>query len=252
MKQISLITILVALLLTTIPFTGSVVARGQSGSDARAIMKKASDLVDYKDIKMTIKLQTFSLNGGVREREIESSTVSESGVTKMSIKVLSPPDQKGIEMTIHDYDNKSDDMWIYLPSLRKTRRIASNEKSAQFFGSEFLNSDMSRPSLDDYSHKLLREESINGQNSWVIESTPLNDAIVKESGFYKKISYITKSDNLCRKIEYFDSRGGQMRVQEIKQFQKNGATNYIATEMEVLNLRNQRRSTIKISTPNLK
>ncbi len=218
----------------------------QEGEEACKIIKKSSDLVDYKSITMKISLKTFAPNGAVRVREMESSTLSTPEVTKMVMRITSPPDQKGVAMLIHDYKEKGDDMWIYLPSLRKSRRVVSSEKASQFMGSEFLNSDMSRPSTDDYRHTLTGSGSINNEVCWIIESIAKDATVAKESGFTKKVSYITKNDNLCRKVEFYDAKGALLRTQLISKFEKSGPGTYIAIEMEVINNRTQRKSLLEI------
>ncbi|MCK9304304.1 MAG: outer membrane lipoprotein-sorting protein [Bacteroidales bacterium] len=247
--KFSLQTTFIMLSLITVASYGSLQATEVSGEDTKAyeIMKKASDLVDYKSISMKISLKTYNPSGGIRVREIESSSLSVPGVSKMIIRISAPPDQKGITMLIHDYPDKSDDMWIYLPSLRKSRRIVSSEKSSQFMGSEFLNSDMSRPRLEDYSHTLKDKTGAGEGEFWIIESVAVNESVVKESDFYKKISYISKDENLCRKTEFYDKNGTLLRNQLITKFIRNGPDKYIAAMMEVTNHKSGRRSTIEIT-----
>ena len=69
-------------------------------------------------------------------------------------------------MLIFDYEDKSDDMWILLPSLRRTRRIVSSEKGKSFMGSEFTNADMSKPDLNDFTFKILGSAEADNNECW--------------------------------------------------------------------------------------
>ena len=99
------------------------------------------------------------------------------GTEKRIIKFLSPADVKGTGILIFDYPEKSDDMWIYLPALRKTRRIVSKEKSKSFMGSEFSNANMTAPGLDDFTYATIGEEELEGKFCIIIESVPANSRI---------------------------------------------------------------------------
>ena len=240
--MIYLKTIVVIAILTSSPAFGQ-----KSEPAALDILEKAADLVDYRSISMKIVLTTSTPSGSVRIREIDSYSLSYNDVSKMLIRITAPPDQRGVAMLIHDYRDKSDDMWIYLPALRKSRRVVSSEKGSQFLGSEFLNSDMSRPALKDFSHSMKGSSKIDNQECWIIESVALDENIARENGCTKKISYVTKKDTLCRKTEFYDSGSNLQRVQTISKFVKNGTNSYIATSLDVLNNKSGRRSTIEIN-----
>ena len=74
----------------------------------------------------------------------------------------SPADVRGTAMLIYDYENKDDDMWIYMPAIRKIRRIVSSEKGKNFMGSEFTNADMSKPNMNDFDYRILSSETYSG------------------------------------------------------------------------------------------
>ena len=113
-------------------------------------------------------------SGHERARKIRSFN-KDKGEDKMRIMFfLEPADVKDTGFLTYDYDDakKDDDQWLYLPALRKTKRIASSDKSGSFMGSDFNYSDMTRKDLDAYDFKILKEEEVRGARSWVIEATP--------------------------------------------------------------------------------
>ena len=147
-------TISVSLLILTM----SIMAFGQ---DAREISKKANDAILMNAMEMVSTLKIISAKGEERVRTISTATGKFGEVNKTLIRFIEPAEVRGTTLLIFDYENKDDDMWIYMPALRKTRRIVSSEKGKNFMGSEFTNANMSKPSLDDFDYKLLGEETIN-------------------------------------------------------------------------------------------
>ena len=169
-------------------------------------------------------------------------------MTKTLLKFKAPADVKGIGLLIYDYDEKSDDMWIYLPALRKTRRIVSSEKGKSFMGSEFTNADMSIPNPDDFSYKVLGEESLNSKMCWKIESSCKDEDIEDENGYSRKLSWIDKESSVCYKIEFYDFDNVLHKVQSISEYtpQKNGK--YFAYLMEMKNVQNKRTSIMTVNS----
>ena len=128
--------------------------------DAREISKKAGDAIELEAMEMVSTLKIISANGDERIRTVSTATKKFGEASKTIIKFLEPADVRGTTLLIHDYENKDDDMWIFMPALRRTRRIVSSEKGNNFMGSEFTNADMSKPNIDDFSYRLLGEETI--------------------------------------------------------------------------------------------
>ncbi len=152
-------------------------------------------------MEMVATLSIQDDKGNERIRQIATATKKFDGTTKTMMKFLSPADVKGTTMLVYDYEDKDDDMWIYLPALRKTRRIVSSEKSKSFMGSEFSNADMSKPNMDNFSYKLMGAVNIAGKDCWKIETKCLDEDIEDENGFSRKVLYIKKSTNLAQKME---------------------------------------------------
>ncbi len=214
--------------------------------NARDIMEKASEAVAFDAIEMAMTLKIYDTKGSERIRQI--STVSRKfGLTnKTMMKFIAPADVKGTAILVYDHENTSDDMWIYMPALRKTRRIVSSERGKNFMGSEFTNADMSKPSLDDFKYRLLGTESFNGVNCWKIEAVCKDKLVEDEYGFSKKIAYIGQGNYLCYKVEFYDLEGSLFKTQTVGQYKKQADGKYIAGYMEMKNEQNGRRSVIQI------
>ncbi|MBN1950192.1 MAG: outer membrane lipoprotein-sorting protein [Bacteroidales bacterium] len=213
---------------------------------ATEIDSKAMETVSFQSMEMMATLKILDDKGRERVRQIVTSSRDFSGVDKTLIRFTSPPDIKGTSMLIYDYPSKDDDMWIYLPALRKTRRIVSSEKGKSFMGSEFSNADMSKPNSNDFTHKILKEENVQGKPCWIIESKCKDEDREDMYGYSRKISWIEKNSFLCQKIEYYDFNDQLQKVQTMNNYQKQPNGKYFAFLMEMENKQNQRKSILRI------
>jgi outer membrane lipoprotein-sorting protein len=217
-----------------------------SAQSAREISEKAADIMEVSAMEMVTTLEIYDPKGRVRVRKVATATRRFKDVTKTMIKFLSPADVKGTAMLIYDYENKSDDMWIYMPALRKTRRIVSSEKGKNFMGSEFTNADMSKPDMDDFTYKILSKEIIDDRSCWKIEAVCKDEAVEDEYGFSKRISWVEEKNWLVHKIEFYDIDGELHKVQQIKAYKKQPSGKYFAFYMEKENVQNGRKSVMKV------
>ena len=139
-------------------------------------------LIDKKGNKRVRKLKTFGL---------------EKGKDSLSLMFfLSPADVRNTGFLTFDYDEsgKDDDQWLFLPALRKTKRIAAGDKSGSFMGSDLNYSDMTSPDLNLYEYTLMKETEVKGQKVWQIKAVPKTKAEAEKSGYSKSVVFI-RQDN---------------------------------------------------------
>lgn len=217
-----------------------------SAQTAREIAEKAENAIYFESMEMVSVLKIYDANNNVRMRQLATASRKFNNTTKTLIKFLSPADVKGTSILIYDYENESDAMWIYLPALRKTRRIVSSEKGKSFMGSEFSNADMSKPNMNDYTYKNLGTGEIDGKSCWKIESTCLNEDIEDENGFSRKVMWIEKDNYLTRRIEYYDFDNELFKIMTLNDYKKQGNGGYFAFQMEMQNTQTGRKSTLTV------
>ncbi|MBN1415688.1 MAG: outer membrane lipoprotein-sorting protein [Bacteroidales bacterium] len=211
---------------------------------AREISEKSAGVIDYESMEMVTTLKIYDAKGGERIRQVTTATKKFGETNKTMIKIIGPPEVKGTAILIFDHENISDDMWIYIPAIRRTRRIVNTEKGRSFMGSEYTNIDMSKPNLDDFQYRILGTENYEGALCWKIESVCKNETIEDENGFSKKISYIQQGNYLCHKIEIYDLNGELHKTQYIRQYKKQPSGKYFAYHMEMKNEQNGRKSVL--------
>jgi len=222
----------------------------QSTPTGEEIFDKSIDATRLAGVEATSTMTIIDGKGNQRVRKIAQVTkLYDNGDTeKKLVRFLSPADVKGTGLLTYDYLKKDDDMWLYMPALRKTRRIISSEKAKNFMGSEFSYADMTPPNADDFNFKVLGEEEVNGVNCWKLEIIPIDDDVADENGFSKRISYIGKNDYVIRKAIYYDfdeSLYKEMNVLAIKELDSKNKK-YRLMELTMDNLQNDRRSILKV------
>ncbi len=220
----------------------STLAWGLCAQNAREISQSALDVMRFGNMEMVATLKIKDAKGRERIRQLQTQTKAFGETTKTIIKFTSPADVKGTSMLIVDHETTADDMWIYMPALRKTRRIVSGDRGKNFMGSEFTNSDMSLPNMDDFNYEVLGEEVFEGKPCWKIQSSCKTEDIEDLNGFKKKLSLIDKENFLCYQISFYDIDDELYKTQIIKDFKKQGSDKYFAYYMEMINEQNGRRS----------
>jgi len=213
-----------------------------TAQNAREISRRSMNYTEVGDMEMISTINIYDAKGNVRTRQIGTASRKFSENTKMLIRFLAPADVKGTALLVYDYEDQDDSQWIYMPALRKVRRIVSTEKGKNFMGSEFTNADMSRPNQQDFDYQLIGETTLDGRKCWKIKATGKSDALKQQNGFSSNISYIDQQTFLCYKIEYFDMSDKLHRVQYIVDYKKQANGKYFAYRMTMQNVQNNRKS----------
>lgn len=236
MKTISIILLWVAL-------GGAAVA--QSSSDPKEIMKKSRDQskLSGMEAKTTLEINDGKGNQRIRETTM-ASRILPDGTEKRTIIFVSPADVKGTGILIYDYEGKDDNMWIYMPALRKSRKIVSSEKSRNFMGSEFSNADLTVGNLDDFNYAMDGTETVDQQVCWKIKVTPATTQIAGDYGMSSKTVWISQKDFMPRKTVFMDPEGipwKELTYSGIKIMDPK-TNKYFITRMEIKNMKNGRFS----------
>jgi hypothetical protein len=217
--------------------------------DAGQIMSKSRDLSLIGSMSATVNLSILEKSGATRNRTITMTTKSyPDGLEKRFIKFIEPADVRGTAMLVVDNKNVMDEMWIYLPALKKTRRIVSAEKGKSFMSSEFSNADMSSPTLSDFVNKHTGASGSN--NQWVIESIPVNEDKVDEYGYSRKVTYISMDKYQILKMEFYNIENELFKTIEIKSIFPLQDGKYMIKNMIANNLVTNRKSEILFSNIN--
>jgi len=198
--------------------------QAQDEPKAREIMTRVDNREDGDNQTSRMQMRLIDKRGKERVRELRSFS-KDKGVDDYSMMFFeSPADVKDTGFLTYDYDEaeRDDDQWLYLPALKKTKRIASSDKSGSFMGSDFSYADMTKRPLENYEYKLLKETELNGHPVWVIQSTPNSEEEIDETGYTKAIQFVRKDNNVVVRSKTWVKKGKRnkyMEVQELEQIE---------------------------------
>lgn len=171
----------------------------------------AKNLLATKVVDSTTA-STFRLinpSGQERVRETDGASKLIAGTTdnRRLVSFLSPSDIRGTKTLLIEHSNAEDDMWIYLPAMKKVRRLVASNKKDSFVGTDFSYGDVIGYKVEEWNHKLLREENVTCRDCYVIESTPKDAQVGTNTGYSKRISWVDKESFVALRIEIYDSSG---------------------------------------------
>lgn len=182
---------------------------------ARDIMEKNFFATKVASLRVETTMVLINDRGQRRERANTGIVkLQPNGVdSKLVVKFSTPPDIKGTGVLQIEHSDSDDDLWVYLPALRKSRRLVANNKKDSFAGSDFSYGDITLPKVDQYRHALLRSEKIDGDDCYVVESVPATDAVKANGGYSKKITWVRTDNFVESKVEYYDLPGRLLKTQ---------------------------------------
>ena len=218
---------------------GSAFAQGLTGKE---IMQKVDKREKAASDSFTMRMTLTNAGGKKRVREVTAYSKDYGSEKKTVMVFILPADVKGVGYLSFSYDDaaKNDDRWLYIPALKKAKRISGSSSQDYFMGTDFTYDDISGHKIDDYTYTLLAEETVDGKNCWKIESVP-----VKKSMYSKYISWIDRESLVQVKAEFYDEQGTLLKVLIVSGIEKKDGF-WTADKMEMNNL--QKKHTTLIET----
>jgi outer membrane lipoprotein-sorting protein len=207
------------------------------------IMEKVYFNPTGDDTQGELTMTLINNRGEQRVRNLSQFIKNDDKVEKKIMFFLSPADVRNTSFMNWSYtDGRADDQWIYLPALRRVRRISSDSKGDYFMGSDFTYDDLGdrHPNLD--THKILREETIDGKACYVVESVP-KDANYMYS---KTITWVMKDNFLGLKREFYDDRGRLLKTLSLKNYDRISGF-WTILEVEMHNVQRNHRTNMKFT-----
>ncbi len=171
----------------------------------------------WEDSQAHIQMVLKNRHGQESTREMRSRTMEVEGDgDKLFIIFDTPRDVYGTAFLSFTHIDGPDDQWLYLPALKRVKRISSNNKSGPFVGSEFAYEDLVSQEVDKFTYRYLRDETLNGQNCFVVERYPTYE----HSGYTKEIVWFDKAEYRPLKVEYYDRKGDLLKTLTFRDYQQ--------------------------------
>jgi outer membrane lipoprotein-sorting protein len=186
----------------------------------------------FHDSTASMKMLLRNKQGQESTRDIRVRTLEQVDDGDKSLTIFDQPaDVKGTAFLSFTHKTGPDDQWLYLPALKRVKRISSRNKSGPFMGSEFAYEDISSQELEKYTYKYLRDEMFQGMDCFVIERDPVDEY----SGYTRQVVWIDKAEYRPQQIVYYDRKNAKLKTLVFSDYRQYLDTYWRAHVMEMEN-----------------
>jgi outer membrane lipoprotein-sorting protein len=186
----------------------------------------------YGDFSVDLEMVLKNRHGEESRRKIRVATLEgKSDGDKSHTLFNEPADVKGTALLTFSHKADDDDQWLYLPALKRVKRITSSNKSGSFMGSEFAFEDIGSQEVEKYTYKFLREEACEGQTCLVLERYPVSTY----SGYTRQVMWMDKAEYRPQRIDFYDRKSSLLKTLTWKGYQRYLNKHWRADEMFMLN-----------------
>jgi len=186
----------------------------------------------WKDQRANLVMTLRNRQGQESRRELRINTLEVDDDGDKSLTVFdSPRDVKGTAFLSHTHATTPDDQWLYLPALKRVKRISSRNKSGSFMGSEFAYEDLSSQEIEKYRYKWLRDEDLDGKKTMVVEYYPEYE----NSGYTRQVVWIDSEIWQVVRTEYYDRKDALLKTLTIEGYRQYLDRFWRADTMEMVN-----------------
>jgi outer membrane lipoprotein-sorting protein len=225
------LTVELALILLLFPS----MAAAQSPEEKGLAIVQEADKRDTGFGDFTADMQMILMNkrGQKSERKIRIRTLEVKDDGDKSLTIFDTPrDVKGTAFLNFTHKVGDDDQWLYLPALKRVKRISSRNKSGSFMGSEVAYEDISSQEVEKYTYKWIRDQTYESRECFVVEFYPVDK---KNSGYTKQVTWLDKKEYHVWKVEYYDRKNSLLKTLTIKGYRKYLDRYWRSDEMYMVN-----------------
>jgi outer membrane lipoprotein-sorting protein len=175
-------------------------------------------------------------------RTMQQMVLEVDGDGDKSIMVFDRPrDLKGAAILTFTHKAGTDDQWLYLPALKRVKRISAADKSGPFMGSEFAYEDLASQEVEKYTYEFKGEESLEGDACFVVERIPVD----KKSGYSRQVTWFDQDHYRLRRVDYYDRKGDLLKTLTLSGYQQYLQRYWRPNEMLMTNHQTARSTLLK-------
>lgn len=167
----------------------------------------------WEGAKTRLRMVLIDPKGGKKERSLDVTGRRHQGRLETVARFLSPSDVAGTAFLMIEKGGGASEQHVYLPGLKRTRRIVGREREGSFMNSDFTYQDLSPKADPGATHKLLAEEKVGADVTYVLETIP---GSAKESGYGKLVTWVRKTDFIPLRTRFFDASGKEKKSLYVK------------------------------------
>ena len=173
-------------------------APAPNADDAKAVVDEAQRRTESTSERYEGILKSFDAGGKMTEKRWTYERLGSHGQSKSVIRFSAPAEVKGVALLIVNHPDRSSDQWMWTPAIERDRRIALQDRSTRFFGTDFTFEDLEERDVNQYDYMAMPDEVINGVPCWSIQSTPKQ---TKVSQYAKSVMWIRKDNYAYARID---------------------------------------------------
>jgi len=209
--------------------------------DARQIVEEVQRRNTSKSQRYEGSLEVIDQKSRVSTKRWEYIRIGSFGASKAVLRFISPAEVKGVALLVHSHPDRASDQWMWRPAIERDQRIALQDRSTRFFGTDFSYEDLEERDVNQYDFKLLGEETFDGAACWKVEATPHEK---KASQYTKSVLWVTKDHYVYTKAESYN-KAGVARVIHYSDIQ-NIQGIWTARTLEVQDMKTKSRTVMKL------
>ncbi len=172
----------------------------RAADNARQIIEEAQKRTDARSQRYEGLLQVFDPNGRISDKRWTLERLGSHGQSKVVLRFTLPAEVKGVALLVVNHRDRASDQWMWTPAIERDRRIALQDRSTRFFGTDFSFEDLEERDADQYEYALAGEEAVDGTACWKIQSTPRES---KSSQYTRSIAWVRKDNYAFARIESY-------------------------------------------------
>jgi len=166
--------------------------------NARAIVEEVQKRTGAKSHRYEGLLQVFDAKGTIADKRWSFERLGSHGNSKAILRFTAPAEVKGVALLVVNHPDRASDQWMWTPAIERDRRIALQDRSTRFFGTDFSFEDLEERDVNQFDYTLDGEESIDGAACWRLRSTPKES---KSSQYTRSVVWIRKDRYTFERIE---------------------------------------------------
>ena len=171
-----------------------------AADDPRQIVGESQKRTNATSQRYEGLLQVFDARGKIVDKQWTFERLGAHGQSKSVLRFTAPAEVKGVALLVYNHPDRASDQWMWTPAIERDRRIALQDRSTRFFGTDFSFEDLEERDVDQYDYVLQGEEAVDGALCWMIESTPKK---TKSSQYSRSIVWIRKDNYAFARVESY-------------------------------------------------
>jgi outer membrane lipoprotein-sorting protein len=243
----SLVNLLLAVtfvvLAVGVPF---VAAHAETPEEKGLAIAKEADARNngYGDNKVSMEMILRNKQGEESHRKLRARALEQTADGDKGLIIFDEPkDVQGTSLLTFSHKTGPDDQWLYLPAVKRVKRIASDNKSGPFMGSEFAFEDLGSQEVEKYTYKHIKDDKLDGQDVFVSERYPVD----KNSGYTRQVVWMDKAEYRPLKLEYYDRKQSLLKTLTLTNYKQYLGKYWRPLKLDMVNHQTGKSTTLVFS-----